>query len=102
VFSPTVMTMLRANMHFAGVIVSDDIGAAQAVAHMPPGERAIDFLTAGGDMIISKFVGPAVAMASAVLSRVATDPSFRARVQNAVQRVLQAKSSARLLPCPNG
>ena len=41
VFSPVVMrTMLRDRMHFGGVIISDDLGAAQAVASVPPGARA--------------------------------------------------------------
>ena len=99
VFSPTVMNLLRDRLHFAGVIVSDDLGASKAVANMPPGQRAIGFLTAGGDMIISKFVEPASAMAAAVLSRVERDPAFRRSVDDAVKRVLQAKSSYGLLPC---
>jgi beta-N-acetylhexosaminidase len=102
VFSPKVIGILRDRMHFAGVIVSDDIGAAQAVARIPTRQRAIDFLTAGGDMIISKFVGPAIVMASAILARSATDSTFRARVDDAVRRVLQAKGSFGLLSCSTG
>ena len=33
-------------MHFPGVIVSDDLGVAAAVAGFPPRSRAIDFLAA--------------------------------------------------------
>jgi len=99
VFSPTVMAILRDRMGFRGVIVSDDIGAARAIAQIPTGRRAVDFLAAGGDMIISKFTGPAVAMEAAILSRAAADPAFRARVDQAVLRVLQAKAAYGLLPC---
>jgi beta-N-acetylhexosaminidase len=100
VFSPIVMRqMLRDELDFAGVIISDDIGAAEAIASIPPGTRAIDFLSAGGDMIISKTVTPAVAMAAAILSRVASDPTFSSRVDDAVLRVLEAKQASGLLPC---
>ncbi len=100
VFSPIVMQqMLRTQMGFKGVIVSDDIGEAEAVKAIPAGTRAVDFLSAGGDMIISKTVPPAEAMASAVLEKIATDATFRARVDDAVLRILRAKQASRLLPC---
>lgn len=53
-FSPTVLDgMLRGDLRFDGVVISDDLGATAAVASIPPGTRAIDFLDAGGDMIIA-------------------------------------------------
>jgi beta-N-acetylhexosaminidase len=70
-----------------------------AISDIPPGTRAIDFLEAGGDMIISKFVQPADRMAAAVISRVETDPAFGARVDEAVMRILSAKDTSGLLPC---
>ena len=67
--------LLRKQMRFGGVIVSDDMGAAAAVAGLPPAVRAISFLAAGGDMIISVSPAAAAAMDTAVLSRVAHDPN---------------------------
>jgi beta-N-acetylhexosaminidase len=99
VFSPTVMRLLRAQFGFGGVIISDDLGQAKAVAMIPAAERALDFLSAGGDMITSQNLGPAEAMAPAVLARTATDPAFRARVDSAALRVLSAKQAYGLLPC---
>jgi beta-N-acetylhexosaminidase len=99
VFSPVVMRPLRETYGFDGVIVSDDIGAAVAISHIPAGSRAIDFLEAGGDLIVSKFVQPADRMADAVLARATSDPAFRSRVDEAAMRVLQAKEAANLLPC---
>jgi beta-N-acetylhexosaminidase len=99
VFSPTVISLLRDEMGFDGVIVSDDIGAAVAISDIPPADRAIRFLLAGGDMIISKFVEPADLMATAVLDRVRADAGFRARVDEAVMRILKAKDVSGLLPC---
>ena len=100
VFSPVVMrTMLRDRMHFGGVIISDDLGAAQAVASVPPGSRAVQFLAAGGDLVTSKYVGPAEAMARAVLARARASRAFLAEVDAAASRVLAAKQRFGLLPC---
>jgi len=99
-FSPVVMTqMLRHSLGFSGVIISDDLGATAAVASIPPATRAIDFLTAGGDMIISKTSAPAGAMVQAIRTRVAADASFRQRVDDAALRILWAKQAYGLLPC---
>jgi beta-N-acetylhexosaminidase len=99
-FSSVVMTeMLRGTMGFRGVIISDDLGDTAAVASIPPATRAIDFLSAGGDMIISKTSPPADAMVQAIRSRAATDPGFRQRVDDAALRILQAKQTWGLLPC---
>ena len=100
VFSPAVIQqMLRGDLGFDGVVISDDMGAAVAVAGIPPAERAVDFLLAGGDMIISKTLGPAEAMDRAVVARAADDPSFRRLVDTAALRVLRAKQASGLLPC---
>jgi beta-N-acetylhexosaminidase len=99
-FSSTIMTqMLRGSMGFGGVIISDDLGDTAAVASIPPATRAIDFLSAGGDMIISKTSAPADAMVQATRSRALADPSFRQRVDDAALRVLRAKQAWSLLPC---
>src|SRR5207244_11394453 len=90
---------LRGALHFEGVVISDDMGVANAVASIPPGRRAIDFLLAGGDMIISKTVAPAEAMYQAVLSRAAPDPAFERLVVASVLRILRAKQASGLLPC---
>lgn len=100
VFSPEVIgRMLRDGLGFRGVIVSDDLGAAVAVAGVPPGSRATGFLAAGGDLITSKYPGPAAAMARAVLARAAADPGFRRTVDDAALHVLTAKQAYGLLPC---
>jgi beta-N-acetylhexosaminidase len=99
-FSPVVITqMLRGTMGFQGVVISDDLGATAAVASIPPATRAIDFLLAGGDMIISKTSAPADAMVVAIRSRATTDSSFRQRVDDAALRILKAKQTWGLLPC---
>ena len=99
-FSSRVMRgLLRQQMHFRGVIMSDDLGAAVAVASVPPASRGVDFLTAGGDMITSQSLPAAIAMYQAVLARAGDDPAFRATVKSAVMRILDAKQAYHLLPC---
>jgi beta-N-acetylhexosaminidase len=99
VFSPTVMRLLRVRMGFDGVIASDDLGASVAVSNVPPAERAINFLSAGGDLIVAKTVGPMVAMTAAIVARASSDPAFGALVDAAVRHVLAAKHAAGLLSC---
>ena len=100
VFSPTVMRqMLRVSLAFNGVAISDDLGATVAVANIPAADRAINFLNAGGDLIISKTVAPANAMAAAIVTRASSDASFKARVDDAALRVLRAKADRGLVRC---
>jgi beta-N-acetylhexosaminidase len=99
-FSPIVIgQMLRGSLDFKGVVVSDDLGAAAAVASIPAGQRGIDFLLAGGDLIISKTSAAAAAMVTAIRNRSSTDASFRARVGDAALAVLRMKGTWGLLPC---
>jgi beta-N-acetylhexosaminidase len=99
-FSPVVIgQMLRGTMGFTGVVVSDDLGATVAVATIPAGDRAISFLTAGGDLITSKTADATHAMVVAVRAKIASDASFRARVDDAALRVLREKQTWGLLPC---
>jgi beta-N-acetylhexosaminidase len=100
-FSARVMrVLLRQQMRFRGVVISDDLGVAAAVAGVSPAARGIDFLAAGGDLITSQGLAAATAMDTAVLKRVAHDSAFRAVVNSAVMRVLSAKQAYGLLSCP--
>jgi beta-N-acetylhexosaminidase len=91
--------LLREQLHFKGVVVSDDLGAAAAVAGLSPATRGIDFLAAGGDLITSQSLPAATAMDQAILARAAADASFRATVDSAVMLVLDAKQAYHLMPC---
>jgi beta-N-acetylhexosaminidase len=99
-FSPVVIGgMLRGDLGFRGVVMSDDLGATAAVASVPPGQRALEFMLAGGDLVVSKTVPATVAMIAALQARAAADPTFAARVDDAALRILEAKDAAGLLPC---
>ena len=98
VFSPTVIqTMLRGDLRFPGVVISDDLGDAAAVQSVAPGDRAVGVLAAGGDLVLT--VDPTLipTMVDAVLARAQTDPAFAAAVNASTLRVLIAKQQAGLL-----
>lgn len=98
-FSNTVINgMLRGDLGWRGIVVSDSLSAT-AVSSLDPGTRAIDFLSAGGDMVIINRVDQAVAMARAVASFAASHAWFKARVDNAAWHVLRGKEQLGLLHC---
>ena len=100
VFSPTIVRgLLRDRMHFRGTIVSDDMGAAAAVAHISPGTRAVDFIAAGGDLITTESLPVAADMDAALLGRTGSNAAFRAEVNAAALQVLTTKDQYGLLPC---
>ncbi len=96
-FSSTVITgMLRGDLGFGGVVISDDLNAVQVRA-IPAADRAVAFLGAGGDIVLdlqNADIGP---MTTAVLARAGRDTTFRAQVDAAALRVLQAKERLGLL-----
>ena len=98
VFSPTVIRgMIRGDLGFSGIVISDDLGNAKQLAAWSPGARAVGFISAGGDVVLT--VNPSVipAMVNAVTARAASDSVFRGRVQAAVLRVLTVKARYGLL-----
>ncbi|MDQ3733303.1 MAG: glycoside hydrolase family 3 protein [Actinomycetota bacterium] len=98
-FSAAVITnLLRGRLGYHGVVVSDDFGHAAAVQDRSPGERAVDFVRAGGDLILT-VSGADVAPMTAALIQAAGDPGFAARVDEAALNVLIDKQEAGLLVC---
>jgi len=96
-FSAKAVNVLRQDVGFTGVVISDDLGSARQVAAWSPGERAVLFLRAGGDMVLT--VDPTVlpAMYDATLALAQRDPSFRRQVDASALRVLRAKAALGLL-----
>jgi beta-N-acetylhexosaminidase len=90
--------LLRRDMGFDGVIVSDDLSAV-AVQKIPAGLRATKFLRAGGNMITVTRPRDARAMATSLVDTAKASPSFRKLVDESARRVLEAKDSAGLLTC---
>ena len=98
-FSPFVIgTMLRGDLGFDGVVISDDLARAQQVASFSPAGRALRFIGAGGDIVLVVEPDPLPAMYDAVLDRARSSAKFRAKVNAAALRVLRAKDRQGLLP----
>lgn len=99
-FSPTIMRgMLRRDLGFTGVIISDDLGAAAIVQQVAPGRRAVRFIEAGGTVVLTVATSTVQTMTGAVLRRARNKPGFRGIVNADALRVLQTKHRLGLLPC---
>jgi beta-N-acetylhexosaminidase len=99
VFSPAVVTqLLRGRLGFDGVVISDDMGTAAAVAGISPANRAVRFFAAGGTLLLTVRPGIVPEMVNAVLAHSAADPAFAKQVDAAVTTALLAKARAGLLP----
>ncbi|WP_130865387.1 glycoside hydrolase family 3 N-terminal domain-containing protein [Acidipropionibacterium timonense] len=83
VFSRSIVTgLLRDRLGFTGAVLSDDLGAAGAVASVTPSRRAADFVTAGGDLTLCADADLVATMVEGLRSRVGTD-----RLAEAIGRV---------------
>jgi beta-N-acetylhexosaminidase len=99
-FSTAVVTdLLRRRLGFRGVVITDDVGAAKAVADVPVGERATRFIAAGGDIVLTASAGQAPVMLRAIAARRASSKAFAAQVDAAAGRVLDLKVRLGLAHC---
>jgi beta-N-acetylhexosaminidase len=97
--SPAVIgQMLRGDLGFAGVVISDDLAAA-AMEDLTPAQRALRFVGAGGDLLIVGDPGLAEAMAEAIRGRAADDQEFAERVEQSAFRVVSLKAHRGLASC---
>jgi len=99
VFSPAVIGLLRQQLGFSGVVVTDDVGAAVALSDVPVGNRAVDAVAAGVDVVLTIEPTQAAPMAAALAERAGEDQAFAARVTESAGRVLALKERFGLLTC---
>jgi beta-N-acetylhexosaminidase len=98
-FSAAVLDLLRGQLGFDGVVVSDDVGTAEAVSQVPVAQRAVRSVAAGVDVVLTVSAGDALPMAQALTERATADPAFAARVHESAERVLALKERFGLLTC---
>lgn len=96
--SAVIADLLRERLGWEGVVITDDVNAA-ALASIPAGERAVRFLSAGGDIVLNGDPGATGEMLGAIRAEMDADPSFAERVEESVRRVLTLKDEMGLLPC---
>jgi beta-N-acetylhexosaminidase len=96
---PIITGLLRDRLGYTGLVMSDDLGAADAASSLPPGERAVRFVEAGGDLVLTIRPEDAAPMAAALTAAARKSPEFSARLTEAARTVLKTKDRAGLLKC---
>jgi beta-N-acetylhexosaminidase len=100
VFSPTVIRgMVRGDLGWGGVVITDDVGAAAEVASVPAGQRATRFVAAGGDIVINAKAALTATMVNALVVKAQQDKAFAAKLTSSVRRVLTLKQDHGLVSC---
>ena len=100
VFSSAVITdLLRGQMKYTGVVMTDDVGRAVAVKAVPRAQRGVRFISAGGDLVLTVVPEYATAMVDGIIAKAASDAGFRAKVDASTLRVLRLKQQSGLLTC---
>ncbi|HKV88903.1 MAG TPA: glycoside hydrolase family 3 N-terminal domain-containing protein [Candidatus Dormibacteraeota bacterium] len=87
--SPATYALLRTNLGFRGAIISDDMEMGAITASTPAPEAAVEFLLAGGDMVmIAHHLTIADATFVAIKNAVESGRLPRARLDDAVSTLL--------------
>ncbi|HEY5821515.1 MAG TPA: glycoside hydrolase family 3 N-terminal domain-containing protein [Propionibacteriaceae bacterium] len=98
-FSSVVITdLLRGDLGFTGVVISDDLSAA-AMRDVSPGDRAVRFVQAGGDLAIVGDPSQARATAAGLKAKAKGDKKFARQVAGSAARVLAMKADADRASC---
>lgn len=92
-----IQDLLRDQLGFTGLVVTDDIGAAKAVADVPVAERATRPLAAGGDVVLTADASLTGELVDALEAWAAEDPANLERVKESALRVLTLKEQLGLL-----
>jgi beta-N-acetylhexosaminidase len=89
--------LLRGELNFQGVIVSDDLGMKAVADRYPIEELAVRSVRAGADVLLIR--GPIAAQTqafAALLAEAERDSAFAARVRESAARVATMKAACRV------
>jgi beta-N-acetylhexosaminidase len=98
---PIVTDLLRGKLGYRGLIVSDSMAGAAAVSSVPVGQRAVRFIEAGGDLVLTTSADKAPPMIKGLISAAESSAEFRARLTAAATEVVRTKYRTGLLSCMN-
>jgi beta-N-acetylhexosaminidase len=92
-FSERIVTgLLRDELGFEGVIMTDDVAASAQLQGWSPADRAVLAIAAGCDMVlVARAPALSYEMVDAVIARARVDAAFAERVDDAARRVLALK-----------
>lgn len=98
-FSSKIITgLLRGKLGWHGVVITDDMNAV-AVQGVPAAQRAVRFISAGGDIVLTARATDAGPMIQAITARASSDKKFAGKVAASTKRVLTLKQHLGLLHC---
>lgn len=91
--SPAVITdLLRNELGYDGVVITDNITMGAVAQHYPPGEAARRAIAAGADIIlVSHDYGAAIEAYNAILQALKTGAISEERIDTSVKRILRMK-----------
>ena len=96
-FSSEIITkLLRHNLHFDGIVISDSFGA-RSLTSVRLSQRGVRFIEAGGTMILDSAVSQLHSMATGIRNTMKSSAHFTALVKTAVLHVLTMKARDHLL-----
>lgn len=92
--SKSVVTgVLRRELGFRGVVITDSTEAAAVLAVTAPAQAAVQNVRAGVDIVLTTGRGSYIQVYRALLAEAERDPAFRARVRESAARVLALQRS---------
>ena len=97
--SPSIVGgLLRDQLGFRGVAISDDLSAGRLATGLPASEAAVRALAAGIDLVVISDPGEAAKTRKAILEAARSGAIPPARLKEAIARVLSLKQRLGLLP----
>ena len=93
----TIGRVLRGDLGFRGVVISDDLAEARQVSRWSYRQRAVKFVRAGGNLVLTVDPTTVPAMYRGVLSKARDSDTFRQQVDRSALRVLRLKERRGLL-----
>jgi len=96
---PIVTGLLRNQLGFTGMIVSDSRAGAAAISAVPVGQRGVRFIEAGGDLVLTTAASKAPAMVKGMIAEAHDSATFTAKLKAAATYVVRSKYTSGLLTC---
>jgi beta-N-acetylhexosaminidase len=101
-YSSMVMkTMLRSDLGFTGVIVSDSL-SGKALSKVKVRDRGVRFISTGGDLALSGSFSQLRSIRTGMMNKARTSASFRNQVEASAARVVEMKARQGLTSCASG
>ena len=95
---PIVKGLLREDLGFKGVAISDDLSAGGPALGLPAPDAAVQALAAGIDLVVVSDPGQAAKVRKAILQAARSGAIPATRLKEAISRVLSLKQRLGLLP----